>query len=86
VPVEPLPLVSLPAPDKVQLDSALASESAGDFRGAWSTAQPLFERHPRVFEVQELRCRLAKARRFFAAVVEAHCERLTALVGARSAE
>jgi len=29
--------------------------------------------HARVIEVQELRCRLAKQQRFFAAVEEAHC-------------
>jgi hypothetical protein len=36
-----------------------------------------------VLEVQELRCRLAKAKRFYALVVDAHCERFVALGGVR---
>jgi hypothetical protein len=74
----PLPITTLSPPDRALHDSAMAAEGR-DPREAWSTAQPLFERYPRVVEVQELRCRLAKARKFFAGVVEAHCERLQAL-------
>ncbi len=76
--VTPVPFESLPKRDRQTFDDAsrLEHESA---RRAWLVAQPLFEAYPAVREVQELRCRLAKARRFYPAVTDAHCVRLAAI-------
>ncbi len=80
VPVTPLGLDTLGADDRKQYELALASEP-GDPRTAWLLAEALFESHPAVMPVQALRCRLAKARKFYPAVVEGHCGRLAALGG-----
>lgn len=77
----PLPFSSMTREDRSTFDRALTVEKTGDAKGAWTLATPLFEGYPRVLEVQELRCRLAKARRFVLPVVEAHCERFAALSG-----
>jgi hypothetical protein len=77
----PLPLAGLTASDRAKYDAARALEAKGDAQKAWAEAQSLFEAHPRVLEVQELRCRLAKARRLFSVVIDAHCERFVALSG-----
>jgi hypothetical protein len=76
---------TMPKQDRQIYDEALRLESTSA-RDAWSLATPLFEAHPSVRAVQELRCRLAKARKFYAAVVEAHCARLTVLAPATDAE
>jgi hypothetical protein len=65
--------------DRATYEEALAIEKNGDPKGAWDRAQPLFDAYPRVAEVQELRCRLAKERRFISGVVYVHCSRLEAL-------
>lgn len=75
----PLPFTSMTRQDRATYDSALATEKSGDSKGAWEAALPLFDAHPRVVEVQELRCRLAKERRFISVVVYVHCARLAAL-------
>lgn len=80
-PQTPLPLSFLTSDDRSRYDSAMASEKQGDTRAAWETAVPLFESYPRVFEVQDLRCRLAQKRNFVPAVTEAHCSRLVSLGG-----
>ena len=49
-------------------------------------AAPLFEEYPAVLPIQDLRCRLAKARKFFPPVIEAHCARLAALCSLSSYE
>jgi hypothetical protein len=64
--------------DRQAFNEAVEFESTSP-RDAWTVASPLFEAHPDVREVQTLRCRLAKARKFFPAVIEAHCARLEAL-------
>jgi hypothetical protein len=69
------PFSSMPRADRVTFDTAITAEKRGDVRGAWDTAQPLFDSYPTVIEVQELRCRLARERGFMAGVVEAYCER-----------
>jgi hypothetical protein len=77
-PVAPVAFETMPKEDRQTFDEALRLEHTST-RDAWSVAAPLFEAHPAVREVQELRCRLARARKFFPAVVEAHCARLAAL-------
>jgi hypothetical protein len=75
----PLPFTSMTRHDRATYDAALTAEKNGDSKGAWETASPLFDAYPRVVEVQELRCRLAKGRRFISGVVYVHCSRLEAL-------
>jgi hypothetical protein len=75
----PLPFTSMTRHDRATYDQALTTEKAGDAKGAWEAALPLFDAYPRVVEVQELRCRLAKERRFISGVVYVHCSRLEAL-------
>ena len=69
---------TMPKEDRQAFNDALALEATNP-RDAWTLVSPLFEAHPTVRAVQELRCRLAKARHFFPGVVEAHCARLGAL-------
>jgi hypothetical protein len=69
---------TMPKEDRQIFDEALKLEPTSP-RDAWTVATPLFETHPAVRAVQELRCRLAKERKFYPAVVEAHCARLAAL-------
>jgi hypothetical protein len=76
----PLPFTSMTRADRATFEVAAASERAGDTKTAWATAHPLFDANPRVVEVQDLRCRLAKTRGFIATVVTVHCARLEALV------
>jgi len=76
--VEPLPFETLSKEERRSFDEALRAERRSA-RDAWALAEPLFEAHPAVREVQELRCRLANERRFFQSVIEAHCARLAAL-------
>lgn len=85
---QPVAFETLSASDRAVYENAVQTESQGDPRAAWRTALPLFETHPRVVEVQTLRCRLAKLQHFFPGVAEAHCERLEGLVagGARLGE
>jgi hypothetical protein len=75
----PLPFTSMTRRDRATYDQALATEKSGDAKGAWDAALPLFDAYPRVVEVQELRCRLAKERHFISGVVYVHCSRLAAL-------
>ena len=82
--VEAMPFEKMPLDDRQAFDEALKLEPTSP-RDAWTIAAPLFETHPAVREVQELRCRLAKERKFFAAVIEAHCARLAALGGPATA-
>jgi hypothetical protein len=76
--VAPVGFETLPKQDRQLFDEALKLESTSP-RDAWTVATPLFETYPAVRPVQELRCRLAKARKFFPGVIEAHCARLGAL-------
>jgi len=69
---------TLPKQDRQLFDEALKLEPTSP-RDAWAVATPLFETYPAVRPVQELRCRLAKARKFFPGVIEAHCARLATL-------
>lgn len=69
---------TMPKDDRQLFNEAVALEATNP-HDAWTLASPLFEAHPTVRPVQELRCRLAKARHFFPGVVEAHCARLAAL-------
>jgi hypothetical protein len=85
-PAEPAsvqPLSSLPVEVRRRFEHAVETERRGDPAAAWDEAAPLFGAFPNVLEVQELRCRLAKAKRFYALVVDAHCERFVALGGVR---
>jgi hypothetical protein len=83
--VAPLAFTTLTTDDRAVYESALGVEKRGDARGAWRTALSLFEKYPRVVEVQKLRCHLAELQHFFRGVAEAHCERLVALAGADAA-
>jgi hypothetical protein len=76
-----VPLTGLGTPDRALYDSALAKEKAGDVRGAWDAAVSLFEKYPNVLGVQDLRCRLAKERKFVKGVIAAYCERYHSLGG-----
>ena len=78
LPVEVVPFETMSKEDRQTFDDAIKVEATSS-REAWELALPLFEAHPAVREVQELRCRLAKERKFYPAVVEAHCARLGAL-------
>jgi hypothetical protein len=48
--------------DGPTLETALQAERRGDPQAAWQTAEPLFSAYPDVLDVQDLRCRLARAR------------------------
>jgi hypothetical protein len=76
--VESLPFESLIKQERQAYDAAVRLESK-DPTQAWEKAKDLFVAHPQVREVQELRCRLAKERRLFDVVVQAHCAPLAAL-------
>ena len=52
---------------------------AGDAAGAWQAARPLFARYPRVYGVQDLRCKLAMAMLASFADVRAECDPLMKL-------
>jgi hypothetical protein len=75
----PVPFTTMTRQDRSTYDKALAAEKTEDSRVAWDMALPLFDAYPRVVEVQELRCRLAKERHFISGVVYVHCSRLEAL-------
>jgi hypothetical protein len=77
-PIEAVPFETMSKEDRQTFDEAIKLQATSP-REAWEVALPLFEAHPAVREVQELRCRLAKERRFYPAVIEAHCARLAAL-------
>ncbi len=49
----------LPEGDRATYKRARAELVAGRAQDAWTTARPLFAKHPRSFEVQELRCQTA---------------------------
>lgn len=72
------PFESMSKQDRQAFNEAVELEPKSA-RDAWDVAAPLFEAHRDVREVQELRCRLARARKFFPAVIEAHCARLESL-------
>ncbi|HEX4337740.1 MAG TPA: hypothetical protein VH062_17630 [Polyangiaceae bacterium] len=78
LPVTPVAFDTMSKQDRQVFEDARKLESTSP-REAWDVAAPLFEAHPAVRDVQELRCRLAKERKFFSAVIEAHCARLAAL-------
>ncbi len=77
-PMVPRGLDALTPDERSLYDKALAVEPS-DSSTAWLLAGPLFEAHPDVVPVQVLRCRLAHERRFYPAVIAAHCSRLDAL-------
>jgi hypothetical protein len=56
------PRTTVASTDRPALDQALAAEKRGDPEGAWRAAERLFSRYPEALEVQDLRCRLARAR------------------------
>src|SRR5262249_52767174 len=64
VAVAPVDFETLSKADRQTFDEALKLEATSP-RDAWTVASPFFEAHPSVRPVQELRCRLAKARKFF---------------------
>ena len=49
----------MPERDRATYKRARAELVAGRAQDAWTTARPLFAKHPRSFEVQELRCQTA---------------------------
>jgi hypothetical protein len=74
---------TLPAgPDGVRADDraawqrAWATAAGGDAEAAWTIARPLFDAYPDVYEVQDLRCKLALARLGAYDAVRAECEPL----------
>jgi hypothetical protein len=71
--------------ERQSFDAALKVEGRSP-REAWELASALFEAHPAVREVQDLRCRLAKERKFYAGIIEAHCARSVALQGTKPEE
>lgn len=75
---EPLGFETLSKEERQAFNHALSLEP-NDARAAWHAAERLFESHPAVRPVQALRCRLAKARNFYPAVIEGHCARLGSL-------
>jgi hypothetical protein len=77
-PMTPRDLDALTSDERARYDKAIAIEPS-DSSTAWLLAGPLFESHPDVVPVQVLRCRLAHERRFYPAVVAAHCSRLDVL-------
>ena len=80
----PLPFDSMKKEDRVRYQSALEAEKRGQFREAFATLLPIVDTNRRVYEVQDLRCRLAQKQRFFAAVEEAHCAPRALLKGPAS--
>ena len=84
-PAEAIGFETLSKDERQSFDAALEVEARSP-REAWELSSPLFESHPAVREVQDLRCRLAKERKFYAGVVEAHCARSRALGGEKADE
>jgi hypothetical protein len=66
--------------DRPALDQALDAERRGDAGGAWRTGEGLFSKYPEVIEVQDLRCRLARARDLPWPEVRAECGALMKLM------
>lgn len=69
----------LDAADAAAFARAEAALSAGDVAQARAVATPLFERHPNVLEVQDLRCRIAMRAGGSFDAVQRECARLKAL-------
>ena len=65
--------------DQAAYAQAQQELAAGRLAEAWAKAEPLFGRHPKVYEVQELRCQLAMKRGGSVQQVQSHCERLLKL-------
>ncbi len=78
---EPSPAAAsgLPAEDRKRVALAKGQLSSGDASAAWKSAEPLFERYPDSYEIQELRCNIAMRRSLPYAKVRAECKRLMAL-------
>jgi hypothetical protein len=76
-------LQDVSAPDRALYAQALDAEHAGDARGAWTKAKPLFARYLDVYVIQDLRCRLATMQGVSWAETRKECERLMDLTGAQ---
>ena len=66
--------------ERAAFEQALEAERRGDFMVAWQKAAPLAVRYPFVLDVQDLRCRLARARDLPWSEVRAECEALMQLM------
>jgi hypothetical protein len=78
------PMEGLTVAERATFERALDAERRGDVMVAWQTAAPLFEAHPSVLGVQDLRCRLARARDLSWPEVRAECEMLMRLMTSRA--
>jgi hypothetical protein len=74
------PLGALTMAERAAFEQALEAERRGDFMVAWQKAAPLAVRYPFVLDVQDLRCRLARARDLPWSEVRAECEALMQLM------
>ena len=74
------PLYTLTAPDRATFDGAIAAERRGAATDAWQTAAALFAKYPSLVGVQDLRCRLARARDLPWSQVSAECDSLMRLM------
>jgi hypothetical protein len=89
MPPSPQPAIAAPANDDIPSElraeerdvwrEAGAMAKAGNAEGAWKTAKPLFTAYPRVYAVQDLRCKLAMAYLGSYDAVRAECEALLGL-------
>ena len=75
-----VPVKSVSDADRPTLDRALDAEGHGDSEGAWQVGAPLFATYPDVVAVQDLRCRLARARGLAWSDVRAECAPLMRLM------
>jgi hypothetical protein len=78
-PAEPPPPTGLRADDVEAWKQASALASSGDPVGAWTAAAKLFTAYPEVYEVQDLRCKLAMAQSVSYDAVRAECDPLMKL-------
>lgn len=65
--------------DQAVYAQAQQERAGGHLNEAWAKAESLFQRHLKVYEVQELRCQLAMQRGGPMQQVTSHCERLLKL-------
>lgn len=65
--------------DRQRYEEALRTANHGEIGHAWRLLQPLMETHPGVYEVQRLRCELARKQGFIEVIVDAHCRPFEAL-------
>jgi hypothetical protein len=75
-----MPATNVSDVDRPVLDGALNAERRGDYEGAWQAGQSLFGNYPHVVAVQDLHCRLARARGLAWSDVRAECAPLMRLM------